>query len=107
MMKHGDVFWVDLSPTQGSEIKKTRPCVLIGATPINQARRTVLGVPLSSSGKPVPPLTVPVVCMGKNVVAVCDQLRAIDKSRLLNRVESMNQKDLEKIKTALRQILCL
>ena len=81
-LKRGDIYWVDLNPTVGSEIKKQRPCVLIGATPINQARRTVLVIPLSSPGMSRPPLAIEVECLGRKVIAVCDQLRAVDKSRV-------------------------
>jgi mRNA interferase MazF len=48
-MSRGDVYWLNLHSTQGSEIQKRHPCVLIGATAINQARRTVMVIPLSTS----------------------------------------------------------
>ncbi len=104
----GSVWWVNLDPTQGSEIKKVRPCVLVASSPVNQARRTVLVIPLSSSGSPPhPPITVKVSCMGKNVLAVCDQLRAVDKTRLYDRIEMMDQESLGAISKALQQILSL
>ncbi len=106
-LKRGDIYWVDLNPTIGSEIKKQRPCVLMGATPINQARRTVLVIPLSSSGMPRPPLAIEVECLGRKVIAVCDQLRAVDKSRLRESAGSLNADDLEQIEEALRRILSL
>ena len=106
-LKRGDVYWVDLNPTVGSEIRKQRPCVLIGATPINQARRTVLVIPLSSSGTPRPPLAIEVECLGRKVVAVCDQLRAVDKSRLREPAGALAADDLEQIEEALRRILSL
>lgn len=106
-LKRGDIYWVNLDPTVGSEIKKQRPCVLMGVTPINDARRTVLVLPLSSSGTPRPPLAIEVECLGRNVVAVCDQLRAIDKSRLQQQTGSLKSNDLEKIEDSLRQILSL
>lgn len=106
-LKRGDIYWVNLDPTVGSEIKKQRPCVLMGVTPINDARRTVLVLPLSSSGTPRPPLAIEVECLGRNVVAVCDQLRAIDKSRLQQQAGSLKSNDLEKIEDSLRQILSL
>jgi len=71
-MKRGELYWVNLDPTVGSEIRKQRPCVLIGATPINKARHTVVIIPLSSSPSAHPPLTISVHCMGKKVVVVCD-----------------------------------
>ena len=106
-LKRGDVYWVDLNPTVGSEIKKQRPCVLIGASPINQARRTVLVIPLSSSGTPRPPLAIEVECLGRKVIAVCDQLRAVDKSRLRESAGALKADDLEQIEEALRRILSL
>jgi mRNA interferase MazF len=107
-LQRGNVWWINLDPTQGSEIKKVRPCVLVAATPINQARRTVLVVPLSSSGNPPhPPITVKVSCMGKTVLAVCDQLRAVDKTRLTDWIEAMDQESLDSIRKALQQVLSL
>jgi len=106
--QRGSIWWVNLEPTQGSEIKKIRPCVLVAATPINQARRTVLVVTLSSSGNPPhPPITVKVSCMGKNALAVCDQLRAVDKARLTDWIEEMDQEFLDSIGKALQQVLSL
>ena len=101
----GTIYWVNLDPTVGSEIKKKRPCVLIGATPINVARRTVIVVPLSSSAKPLPPLTVEVNVLGKKVVAVCDQIRAVDKARLVQEVGKLNSSDLEKVVEAVKEII--
>jgi mRNA interferase MazF len=106
-LKRGDIYWVNLDPTIGSEIKKKRPCVLIGATPINQARRTVVVVPLSSAGKPRPPLTIEVECLGKKGVAVCDQIRAVDKSRLLNKIGELKKEELLQLENGLRQVLTL
>ena len=106
-LKRGDVYWVDLNPTVGSEIRKQRPCALIGATPINQARRTVLVIPLSSSGTARPPLAIEVECLGRKVIAVCDQLRAVDKSRLREPAGALTADDLEQIEEALRRILSL
>ncbi|ADJ29883.1 MULTISPECIES: type II toxin-antitoxin system PemK/MazF family toxin [Nitrosococcus] len=106
-MTRGEVYWVNLNPTQGSEIRKRRPCVLVGATPINQARRTVVVVPLSTSAKPRPPLTVPIQGLAQPVVAVCDQIRAVDKSRLLEAAGRLSKKDLDALAEGLRQVLVL
>ena len=107
MLNRGDIYWVNLDPTIGSEIKKKRPCVIIGATPINEARRTVVVVPLSSAGKPRPPLTIPIQCQRKQVVAVCDQIRAVDKSRLIEKIESASKEDIVELEQGLRQTLAL
>jgi mRNA interferase MazF len=107
-LERGSVWWVNLDPAQGSEIKKIRPCVLVAASPINRARRTVLVVPLSSSSSPSrPPITVGVSCMGKDVLGVCDQLRAVDKARLTNWIEIMDRQSLDSVGKALQQVLSL
>lgn len=106
-MNRGDVYWVDLNPTKGGEINKLRPCVLIGATPINQARSTVVVVPLSTKAKAIPPITIAVTCLDKEVTAVCDQIRTVDKSRLKKSAGSLSHKDLEAIEDGLRQVLVL
>ncbi len=106
-MKRGDIYWVNLNPSTGSEIRKRRPCVLIGATPVNEARRTVVVIPLSSVGKPRPPLAVPVTCLGRKAVAVCDQIRAVDKTRLMEKAGEISREDLAEIEKGLRQVLVL
>ena len=106
-MNRGDIYWVDLNPTQGSEINKQRPCVLVSATPINRARHTVVVVPLSTSAKARPPITLSVSCMGKQVTAVCDQIRTVDKSRLKSTAGSLSFNDLNTLDEGLRQVLSL
>lgn len=106
-MKRGDLFWVNLDPTIGSEIRKRRPCVVVGANPINKARRTVVVVPLSSVARPHPPLTVPVQAMGRQAVVVCDQIRAVDKSHLIDRAGNLSKADMQEIDKGLRQVLVL
>lgn len=106
-MNRGDVYWVNLNPTKGSEIKKTRPCVLVGATPINKARRTVVVVPLSTSATARPPIVIPVECEKKQVAAVCDQIRTVDKSRLESQMGRLSNKDMDKLDSGLRQVLAL
>ena len=106
-MNRGDVYWVDLNPSKGSEISKLRPCVLVGATPVNRARHTVVIVPLSTSAKARPPITIPVTCLDKAVTAVCDQIRTVDKSRIKNQAGALSESDLNALDDGLRQILCL
>jgi mRNA interferase MazF len=106
-MNRGDIYWVNLDPTSGSEIQKKGSCVLVGANPINQARRTVVVIPLSSSGLMRPPLTIGVRCLDKEVVAVCDQIRAVDKSRRVEPAGTLSAEDIKKIEEGLRLVLCL
>jgi len=104
-MKRGDIWWVALEPGQGSEIKKTRPCVVLTNDTLNRLRKTVVVVPLSTAAKAHLPITVPVTCQGRAAVAVIDQVRAVAKHRLQSKVESLSSKDLETITMALSTIL--
>lgn len=106
-MNRGDIYWVDLNPTKGSKINKQRPCVLVGATPINQARHTVVVVPLSTATNARPPITIAVACLGKQVTAICDQIRTVDKSRIRKPAGSLSEQDLHALDEGLPQVLCL
>ncbi len=101
----GEVWWVSLDPTQGAEIKKTRPCVVLTHETLNQLRRTVVVIPLSTAAKPHPPITVPVSCHGQPAVAVIDQIRAVAKHRLKSKLEAMTTNDLAVISRAISTIL--
>ncbi len=101
----GDLWWVALDPTVGSEISKTRPCLVLSTNPVNEHRRTVVVIPLSSSPSPYPPITVAVDCEGRSLVAVVDQIRAISKHRLLERIGPLEAQELESVESALRQVL--
>lgn len=101
----GDIWWVSLDPTQGAEIKKTRPCVVLSHNTLNKLRKTVVVIPLSSTARPHPPITVPVTCQKRKVVAFIDQIRAVAKHHLTSKIESVATDDLDSIIKALSTIL--
>jgi mRNA interferase MazF len=72
---------------------------------VNQYRRTVVVIPLSTSPEAEPPLLVPIESAGRQVVAVVDQIRAISKERLQKRVDSISADHLKAVEDGLRQIL--
>lgn len=104
-INRGDIWWVNLDPTQGSEIKKTRPCVVLTHDTLNRLRQTVVVVPLSTAAKTHPPITVPVTCQGNSVVAVADQIRAVAKHRLKSKIESLAPDELDELCQAISTIL--
>jgi mRNA interferase MazF len=104
-IKRGDIWWVSLDPAQGSEIKKTRPCVVLTHDTMNRLRRTVIVVPLSTAARPHPPITIPVTCQGTSVVAVVDQMRAVAKHRLKSKVETLSPDELDEVCQAVSSIL--
>lgn len=84
-VRRGDVFWVNLDPTQGSEIKKTRPALVVSPDDMNAALPRVIVAPITSKGQPLgcrPELTF----QGKPARILLDQIRCVDKSRLLDRL---------------------
>jgi mRNA interferase MazF len=105
MPQRGEFWWVALDPATGSEIGKTRPCLILSTNIVNERRRTVVVVPLSSSPRPSPPLLIPVECAGRTVVAVPDQIRAVAKERLKERLGEASRADLEAIEAGVRRIL--
>jgi mRNA interferase MazF len=107
MPRRGDVWWVRLDPILGSEIGKTRPCLVLTTNILNERRHTVVVVPLSTSPNASPPLLVPVACGGRPVVAVVDQIRAVAKERLAERMDTLSPTDLAAVEDGLRQVLDL
>jgi mRNA interferase MazF len=104
-VRRGEIWWVNFDPTQGSEIRKTRPAIVVTANALNQARRTVVVVPLSTGPQPRPPIVVATPSAGPNAVAVCDQVRAVDKRRLTRNEGQLSAADLRSIEDGLRRVL--
>ena len=106
-VRRGDIWWVALDPAQGSEIRKTRPAVVITADALNRARWTVVIVPLSTGPEARPPIVVATPSAGPRAVAVCDQLRAVDKRRLTRASGRLSASDLGIVEDGVRRILDL
>ena len=85
VVRRFDVFLINLDPTIGSEIKKTRPCLIISPDEINRHIRTVIVAPMTTAGKDYP-TRVPCKFQNKKGQIVLDQIRAIDKSRLVKKL---------------------
>ena len=80
-----DVYLVNLDPTLGSEIRKTRPCLVVSPDEMNHAIRTLIVAPMTTRGRPYPS-RVPCRFQGKEGQIVLDQLRTVDKTRLVRRL---------------------
>ncbi len=105
--KRGDVVWVNLDPTVGGEIQKRRPCVVVSLSVLNERRLTLVVVPLSTGSTPRPPLVVAVPSAGTGSNARIDQVRAVDKSRILDAAGKLNRADMEQVEQGLRTVLGL
>jgi mRNA interferase MazF len=83
--RRGDVFLVSLEPTIGSEIRKTRPCLVVSPNELNQHLRTVIVAPLTTGGHPYP-FRVACRFQRRRGFVVLDQLRTVDSQRLVRRL---------------------
>lgn len=83
-----DVFLVTLDPAQGSEIRKTRPCVVVSPEEMNRHLRTVIVAPMTTKGKTYPSRVL-LEFQGKQGLVVLDQLRTVDQSRLVRRLGAL------------------
>lgn len=90
VVKRFDVFLVNLDPTIGSEIKKTRPCVVVSPDEMNRYIATVIIAPMTTKGRTYP---TRVACQfqGKDGQIVLDQIRTIDKTRLVKKLGQISQ----------------
>jgi len=94
-VKRFDVFLVNLDPTVGHEIRKSRPCLVISPDEMNQHISTVIVAPMTTKGRNYP-TRVPCIFHGKEGQVVIDQMRTVDKIRLVKRlgkVDSQTQTD--------------
>jgi mRNA interferase MazF len=86
-----EVYLVNLDPTVGSEIRKTRPCLVVSPDEINHNIRTVIVAPLTTRGR-VYPTRVPCRFKGKDGLVVLDQIRTVDQSRLIKKLGKIDAK---------------
>ncbi len=86
-----EVYLVRLDPTEAYEIRKTRPCVVISPDEMNRHIGTVIVAPLTTKGRPYP-TRIPVRFQRKSGQVVLDQIRTIDKTRLVRRLGKISDK---------------
>src|SRR5438552_4178847 len=106
-VERGEIWWVNLDPAIGREIKKRRPCVVISANEVNRVRATPVVIPLTTSPEAAPPIVLSVPSAGKDSVAVLDQIRAVDKKRFVSHVGNLAAADLQNLEMAAKQVLQL
>ena len=102
-MKRGEIWLVNLDPTLGSEIKKTRPCVIVSPPELNQYLRTVMVAPMTSKGFAAT-FRVPVTHAGTKGLIVLDQLRSVDKQRLVKKSGQVSAKTVGTVLKTLQEL---
>ncbi len=99
-----EVFLINLDPTIGHEIKKTRPCVVISPDEMNLNIQTVIIAPMTTKSHDYP-TRVKVKFQSKSGWIVLDQIRTVDKRRLVKRLGRITRSEIEKVKYVIKEML--
>lgn len=99
------VFWVNLDPTIGSEINKTRPCVVISPVEMNKYLRTVIIAPVTHTVKSYP-TRINCSIEGELRSIMLDQIRTIDKRRLTSFISNLSEEETAQIKSIIKEMFC-
>jgi mRNA interferase MazF len=103
MFSRFEIYYVNLDPTIGSEIKKTRPCVIISPNEMNHHITTVMIAPLTSKLRNYP-TRIPCKVEGKQGQIVLDQIRTVDKIRLIKKIDTLNKLTQNKVLSVLKEM---
>ena len=99
--QRGEIWLAALDPTIGSEIQKTRSCVVVSPPEMNQHLRTLIVAPMTTGSRPAP-FRVPISFQRKNGLILLDQLRTLDRQRLVQRLGAVKAPTLEQVLTQLQ-----
>jgi mRNA interferase MazF len=105
--RRGDVYWVALDSALGTEIRKTRPAVIVSNDSCNRHGTRVVVLPVTTNVTSLYPGEARVDVGGKAARALGDQIRSIDRSRLRSRIGALTREDLQAVEEALRITLAL
>tara|TARA_R100000935_G_scaffold7980_1_gene16852 strand:- start:62 stop:385 length:324 start_codon:yes stop_codon:yes gene_type:complete len=101
-LKQYSIVLVNLDPTIGSEIKKTRPCVIISPNELNKYLKTIVVVPMTTNLNKYP-TRISVKSNGKKGMMAIDQIRTIDKSRIIKTFDKLTSAEIRKLKDIIRE----
>ncbi|MEY2823691.1 MAG: hypothetical protein RLZ64_229 [Pseudomonadota bacterium] len=103
MVKRGEIWLVNLDPTVGSEIKKSRSCVIVSPAEMHDYLRTVIVAPMTTGSRPAP-FRIALTHAGKQGLILLDQVRTVDKTRLINRLGKIQPKTLGVVLETMQEI---
>lgn len=106
IVSRGEIWLINLDPTIGSEIKKTRPCIVVSPQELNDHLRTVIVAPMTTKGRSAG-FRVPITHDGKKGLILLDQIRSIDKLRLVKKIGKSNPKTLSASLSVLQEAFAL
>jgi len=99
----GEIWLVNLDPTIGSEIRKTRPCVVVSPAEMHDHLRTVIVAPMTTKSRAAP-FRIGVTHGGKKGLILLDQVRAVDRARLAKRLGAVSEKTLTSTLSTLQEV---
>ena len=99
-----EIYWVNLDPTIGKEMKKTRPCVVLSPNDMNQFIGTVIVAPLTTTIRSYPS-RVKFTLKNKASMIAIDQIKTIDKLRLQNKISTLDAKTISLVKQVIEEML--
>ena len=102
-VKRFDVYLINLDPTSGHEIKKSRPCLVISPDEMNRYISTVIVAPMTTTGRDYP-TRIPCVFQGKEGQVVIDQIRTVDKARLIKRLGKIGSQTQSEVFSVLAEL---
>lgn len=102
-IKQYDIVLINLDPTVGAEIKKTRPCVIISPDEMNKHLQTIIVAPMTSQSRSYP-TRVEVKHDNKKGWIVIDQVRSVDRMRIIKILDKLNAKEIAKVKKLLQEM---
>ncbi|HZL57784.1 MAG TPA: type II toxin-antitoxin system PemK/MazF family toxin [Bryobacteraceae bacterium] len=102
-MTRGEIWLVNLDPTIGSEIRKTRPCVVVSPAEMHDHLRTVIVAPMTTKSRAAP-FRIGVTHGGKKGLILLDQVRAVDRARLAKRLGAVSEKTLTSTLSTLQEV---
>ncbi len=105
-VKRFEVYLINLDPTQGKEIKKTRPCLIISPDEMNNNIQTVIVAPMTTKGQDYP-TRIPITFNDKQGQIVLDQIRTVDKSRLIEKLGTIESDIQMKVSNTLIELFCI
>ncbi|MBL0047637.1 MAG: type II toxin-antitoxin system PemK/MazF family toxin [Bacteroidetes bacterium] len=101
-LRQYQIVLINLDPTQGSEMKKTRPCVIISPNEMNKYLQTIVVAPMTTSSRPYP-TRVEVKHNKTKGWVVLDQIRGVDRIRIVKTYDSLTEKEISKIKAVIKE----
>jgi mRNA interferase MazF len=104
VIKQYDIYLINLDPTVGREIKKSRPCIIISPDEMNKFIGTIIIAPMTTKSK-FYPTRIEITFQEKKGSVVLDQIRTVDKSRLIKKLGTTDFKTIQKIKGIIKEML--